>query len=235
VIQPLKRLMPLTIISLAWLLCSCGNTSNSTSGLEGKIIYDVSFPFEKNTVMLDLYPKELTFHFKDDMMHSEIKSSYDLLTTDFIIDNKQRKLTQLLKNMSSRYGMQLDESGMQSWLAQYPEIRLEPTTETETIAGYVCNKTVAHFVTDSLPDIFLYHTRGLGIDCSNWWNAFEGVDGFLLGYDMEQYGKRMRLRAREVKFEAIDDSEFAVPDNFKMTDAQGMHAQIMDVVNEFMH
>ena len=34
--------------------------------MEGKIIYDLSFPYEPNSVMLDLYPKEMTVYFKGD-------------------------------------------------------------------------------------------------------------------------------------------------------------------------
>jgi hypothetical protein len=232
---PLNRILPATYLALMLVIMSCGNTGKSTSGLEGKIIYDISFPFEQNSVMLDLYPKEMIFHFKKGMMHSEVKSSYDLLTTDFIIDNENRVLVQLLKNMSERYGMKLNESETRTWNRQYPEVRLEPTGETETIAGYVCNKTIARFVNDSLPPIELYHTKGIGLDASNWWNSFEGVDGFLMGYDIEQYGMRMRLRAREVNFQSIDDSEFAVSDKFEMTNSDSMKAQLTKVVSEFMN
>ncbi len=202
--------------------------------MEGKIVFDVTFPFEKNTVLMDLFPKEMTFHFKGSMMHSQVKSSYDLLTTDFIINNENKSMTQMLKNMSERYAMELDEAGVEEWRNQYPVVRLEPSNETIEIAGYICNKTTAHFINDSMPSIELYHTKGLGIEASNWWNQFYGVDGFLMGYDIEQYGKRMRLRAREVKFEAISDDKFIRPETFQVINLPEMNQQLLAVVSEFM-
>lgn len=202
--------------------------------MEGRIVYDVTFPFEPNTIMMDLFPKELVFHFKGNKMHGEVKSSYEMLTSDFIVDNNAMTMTQMLKNMGARYALNLDGDEVNEWLKQYPSLRMEPTTETVNIAGYVCNKTLAHFPNDSLPVIELYHTKGLGIDNRNWWNQFNGIEGFLLGYDIEQYGKRMRIRAREVHFEQIGDDVFQVPSNYKNVDIPEMNRQLIAVVEEFI-
>lgn len=232
--------LPTRIISALLLLLTgislsrCSMSTPSSGAMEGRIIYDVTFPYEENSVMMDLFPKEMTFHFKGSRMHSEVRSSYDLLTTDFIIDNESRTITQLLKNMSSRYAMELDADGTVQWLKQYPPVSIEPTTETSTIAGYVCSKSIAHFAGDSIPDIELYHTKGIGLDPANWWNQFNGVDGFLLGYDIVQYGKHMRMRAREVRFEAVSDDEFKIPDTFKSVSRAEMNNELIAVVEEFM-
>jgi hypothetical protein len=209
-------------------------TPKSTNQMEGRIVYDVTFPFEANTIMMDLFPKEMTFHFKGNMMHGEVKSSYEMLTSDFVIDNNNMSMTQMLKNMGERYALNLEGDDVAEWLKQYPELRLEQTSETVNIAGYVCNKTLAHFENDSLPVIELYHTKGMGIDNRNWWNQFGGIEGFLLGYDIQQYGKRMRMRAREVHFEQVDDKQFQIPANYKRVDMQEMNKQLMAVVEEFI-
>ncbi len=216
------------------IMARCSMTPKSTNQMEGRIVYDVTFPFEANTIMMDLFPKEMTFHFKGNMMHGEVNSSYEMLTSDFVIDNNKMAMTQMLKNMSERYALNLEGDDVAEWLKQYPELRLEQTTETVNIAGYVCNKTLAHFQNDSLPVIELYHTKGLGIDNRNWWNQYSGIEGFLLGYDIQQYGKRMRMRAREVHFEQVDDKQFEVPANYKRVDMQEMNKQLVAVVEEFI-
>ena len=139
-----------------------------------------------------------------------------------------------LKNMSKRYSVQMDSSEAEEWLKQYPKMRLEPTDETIVIAGYTCNKTIAHFPNDSIPSIELYHTKGLGLNTANWWNQFDGLDGFLLGYEIEQFGKRMRVRAREIKFEAIPDSKFQIPAEYVPLKPEEMYEQITSVVKEYM-
>lgn len=202
--------------------------------MEGKIIFDLSYPLDQGSSMIDLYPTEMIFHFKNNKMHSEIKSSYDILTTDLIIDCENRTFVQLLKNMSKRYGMKLNENETKVWYDKYPTYTFEKTDETIVIAGYVCNKTIAHVTNDSLPPIELYHTKGLGIEISNWWNPFSSIDGFLMGYDVDQYGMCMRLRAREVKFEIVDDKEFEVPANFEMIDASTMDQYLREVVEEYV-
>ncbi|MFN0033054.1 MAG: hypothetical protein ACKVOR_12915 [Flavobacteriales bacterium] len=222
------------VIITAVVVVRCSAGKSTGAGMQGVIVYDVTFPFEANSVMLDLYPKQMTMHFKDHMMRSSIHSSYDLLTTDFIIDNSKHSVVQMLKNMGDRVVMELQDEQVNDWMKQYPLVRLEPTNETVTIAGYVCNKTMAYFQHDSLPPIELYHTKGLGIEPSNWWNQFNGVDGFLMGYDIQQYGKRMRLRAREVRFAEVSSDEFVCPANFKPVDQNEMNRQLVAVVEEFM-
>ena len=230
-----SKLFLLTSLCATMIMARCSMTSNSSGKMEGKIVYDVSFPYETNTIMMDLFPKEMVFHFKGNKMHGEVKSSYEMLTSDFVIDNQQMTMTQMLKNMGERYALNLQGDEVAEWLKQHPVLQFEPTNETVNIAGYVCNKTLAHFENDSLPLIELYHTKGLGIDSRNWWNQYNGIDGFLMGYDIEQYGKRMRIRAREVHFEPVSDDEFQIPTNYQQVDMDMMKQQLIAVVEDFIN
>lgn len=202
---------------------------------EGTIIYDVSFPYEENSLMLELYPKEMTFDFNKHFMRGTIKSAWGVVATDIIIDSKNKKYTQMLKTFSDRYEMTLTENNINDWFVMSPPVIIEATTDTLTIAGFLCQKSIAKFTNDSLPSIELYHTKELRIDESNWWNQFHDVDGFLLGYEIEQYGKRMKLRAREVRFQPVAAERFVVPQNYIPVDAPGMKANIERVVKEFMN
>ena len=215
-------------------LHSCKSSEKCEAKNEGVIVYDITFPFEKPSVLLDLYPKEMSFHFKGNQMHSEIRSSYDILNSDFIIDHSNRSLIQMLKNMSQRSYMELDEGSVSSWLSQFGAMRFEPTSETIQIAGYICQKTLAHFDDATIPPIELYHSKGLGICNDNWWNQYQGIDGFLFGYEIEQFGKRMRFMAKEVRFESVDKSKFEVPSNYKLISSEEMNTQLQNVVDDFM-
>lgn len=184
--------------------------------------------------MLELYPKEMTFDFNKHFMRGTIKSAWGVVATDIIIDSKNKKYSQLLKTFSDRYVMTLTENNINDWFVMSPGVVIEPTEDTLTIAGFLCQKSIAKFENDSLPSIELYHTKELRIDETNWWNQFHEIDGFLLGYEIEQYGKRMKLRAREVRFQPVAAELFVVPDNYIPVDAQGMKANIERVVDEFM-
>lgn len=221
-------------VSVCLLLTGCGNNPIFNGKKEGIIYYDVTFPFEENSLMLELFPKEMVLEFKGKKMHSSIKSSYGVVATDFIIDHKAQTIVQMLKSFSERTFMAIEGDLVEKWIHQYPTVRIEYTNETDSIAGYLCQKAVAYFQNDSLPSVDLFYTKDLDIEPSNWWNQFQGLDGFLLGYDIEQYGKRMRLRAREVSFQEVTDDKFVIPSNYVATDMEGMNMQMDKLVEEFM-
>lgn len=219
-------------LCLGW---GCGEGKILGKKNQGIIVFDVSFPYEQNTLLLELFPREMVMEFKGDLTHSSVKSSYGVVATDFIINHDEKTITQLLKSFSDKYSLQLQGSQVNQWLAQYPPVRIEYTRDTESIAGYHCNKAIAYFESDSLPAIELFYTKDLELDHTNWWNQFNGIDGCLLGYDIEQYGKRMKLRARTVSFEEISNERFKVPTNYQPIDMIGMKNEIDKVVAEFMN
>lgn len=223
------------LIFLASALWRCSSGGLFSRKDEGQIIYDVSFPFEANSLLLELYPKEMVFEFKKDLIHTSVKSSYGVISTEFIIDNDEMTFTQMLKSFNERTYMELTEEAMPIWLKQYPRVRIEETDRTDSIAGYLCHHAIAYFLNDSVPPIDLYYTRDLSVRGTNWWNQFSALDGFLLGYEVEQYGKRMRLRAREVRFEPVSDERFVVPADYVKVDPGGMRHRIKSLMEEFMN
>jgi len=64
----------LLAIVLVGFISSCDSLSKVGSGLEGTIIFDVSYPYEAPTVMMDLYPKEMTVVFEKHKIHASLKN-----------------------------------------------------------------------------------------------------------------------------------------------------------------
>jgi hypothetical protein len=184
--------------------------------------------------MMDLYPKEMTVAFKDNKLHSSIKSEYDMLTTDFIVDNTQKEFSQLLKNMSERSAMKMNKEETIHWFDAMPGYRLEKTNETKIICGYKCYKTIAYPEDSSKPTIDIYATRSIGLDNSNWWNPYGDLDGFMMAYDIEQYGICMRMKAKRVCFEKVEPNEFDIPEAYTMTDARTMQGLLTEVVETYV-
>jgi hypothetical protein len=184
--------------------------------------------------MMDLYPKEMTVTFKDNKLHSSIKSEYDMLTTDFIVDNTQKEFAQLLKNMSKRSAMKMNKEQTMHWFDEMPGYRLEKTNETKLICGYKCYKTIAHPEDPAKPTIDIYATRSIGLDNSNWWNPYRNLEGFMMAYDIEQYGICMRMKAKRVCFEKVEPTEFDIPQTYSMTDAPTMQGLLTEVVETYV-
>jgi hypothetical protein len=201
---------------------------------EGKIIYDVTFPYETNDIKLALFPSEMTCIFDGDHQHTLIESAYGIVKSEFIIDHEKKEFNHLVACFGSDYVMHLNEGEYQDWVKQFPSVRLEPTEETMTIAGYECKKTIAYFKSDSLPSVELYSTTKLDLDGDNWWNTYAGVEGTLLGYDIEQYGRRMQVRAREVIFQKTSPEDFQVPSSYTRISASEMKAKLDEIVKDYL-
>jgi len=230
----LKNAQFLAALILISTLLGCSGNGLFSGKKEGQIIYDVTFPFEENSLLLELYPREMVFEFKDDRFHTTLKSSYGVISTEFIVDNDEGTFTQLLKSFSEKSFFTLDKEEMKVWMTQYPGVRFEKTGITDSIAGFLCEKTIAHFLNDSVPAIELYHTKAIKIDHSNWWNQFSEIDGFLLAYEVEQYGKRMRLKAREISYGPIAEERFEIQTEYQLVTSDAMKAKISSLMMDFM-
>jgi hypothetical protein len=224
----------LLMIVFVWFVASCSSLSKAGADIEGKIVYEISYPYETPSVMMDLYPKEMTVTFKDNKLHSSIKSEYDMLTTDFIVDNTQKEFAQLLKNMSKRSAMKMNKEQTMHWFDEMPGYKLEKTAETKLICGYKCYKTIAHPEDPAKPTIDIYATRSIGLDNSNWWNPYNQLEGFMMAYDIEQYGICMRMKAKRVCFEKVEPTEFDIPQTYTMTDAPTMQGLLTEVVETYV-
>jgi hypothetical protein len=58
---------------------------------EGKIIYDVTFPYELNDIKLALFPSEITCIFDGEHQHTPIESGYGIVKSELIIDQQHHE------------------------------------------------------------------------------------------------------------------------------------------------
>lgn len=199
---------------------------------EGYIRYEVSFPNETG-LMAQFYPKEMMFYFNENEAHAILASSYNVVTTDFFIGQKDEFFSHYFKSYGDKQVLHMHHQNIHEWLKRYPDVRLEKTKEKMEIAGYSCEKTIAHFLNDSLPIIELYSTTDFGPKDKNWWNKFEGLDGVLMGYEVNLYGKRMKLRAAEVVFGKQDPSVFVRPEGYRSVNFDQMDSSLKALSSVF--
>lgn len=228
--------MRYTLLSLITILflTQCKEAEESPNFDEGVIVYEVTFPFNQDDLLIHLFPGEMEMEFKQDKIHGRLKTVGNIVQTDFIVDNKSREFNQLLKAFEDRYVLSLDEKGVAGMLSTLPQMKLTPTEETDSLAGYLCRKTIAEFTNDSVPNIELWHTSEIDIDSPNWCNQFNALDEVLLGYEIEEYGMRMRLRATEVKYVEVKDENFGIPPDHKSVDLANMRAKIFELMETYM-
>ncbi len=199
---------------------------------EGYIRYEVTFPYESG-LMTQFYPKEMIFYFNEEQAHAVLSSAYNVVSTDFFIGEKDEFFSHYLKSFGDKKVIHMHHTNVKEWLKRYPDVSLEATNETIEIAGYKCQKTIAHFLVDSLPTIDLYSSKDIGINDKNWWNKFDGLEGVLMGYEVNLYGKRMKLRAKEVVFEKQDPSVFERPEGYEEVNFEQMDNALKELSSSF--
>jgi hypothetical protein len=218
---------------VAMSIVSCDSSDTQREFSEGVIEYEVSFPFDQDDVLINLYPQKMIMNFDDGQIQAELRSLGGIVTSQFFVDNNTQHFSQMLKSFDEKVAMNLDAGGVASMLRNMPRMALVPTGETDSIAGFLCNKTIANFTTDSVPAIVLYHTSEIILEDPNWWNQFNGCKEVLLGYEVEQFGMRMRLLATSVRMEEVDGQVFEIPEGYSEVDWLGMQSKIEGLLQQF--
>ena len=212
-------------------LTSCDTDQKKDQGI---IFYDVSFPFLENSVLKNVFPAEMKLTFKDNNVKADLQSLGGIVASGFMADGNERTYCQVFKSYQEHYKVELDASGVDAYNAEQVGVRLEPTDQKETVAGYECDVTIAHFLTDSVPPITLYHTQEIDVEDPNWFTQYKEIDGVLLGYEIEQFGMRMRLLARQVSFTSIPDEQFEFGPQYNLINTNQMKEKIQALLEEYM-
>lgn len=225
--------MRLLKFSVVILLLSAAGCAMPGKPDEGIIVYDVTFPFLEDNILKNVFPEEMKFYYKEDQVKAELRSLGGIVTTGFVASEEDRILKQLLKNYQDRLMVVLNEDETNALIKRQPQLRLVSTDEQVEVAGYMCEVTIAEFTSDSMPPVRLLHTTELGIENPNWFNQYHEIEGVLLGYELEQFGMRMKLSAREVLHNEVNPEVFNVDADYRVVSTDEFRSTITGLLSEF--
>jgi hypothetical protein len=75
-------------------------------------------------------------------------------------------------------------------------------------------------------------TDEIEVENPNWYTPFAGAEGVLLKYELEQWGMRMTLTAREIIFKEVPDEQFEIPASYKEISADSMYLHLEELLEE---
>lgn len=199
---------------------------------EGYIKYEVSFPYESG-LMTQFYPKEMYYYFNEEQAHITLSSSYGVVQTDFFIGQKDQFFSHYLKSFGDKKVIHMHHTNVHEWLNRYPKVNIQSSDEKMEVSGLSCLKAIADFEPDTIADVMLYYTKDIEIKDDNWWNRYAGVDGVLLEYEVDLYGKRMKVKAVEVVFEKQELAKFERPEGYEEVNMDQMEAALKELSSSF--
>jgi len=238
-----KFISAATALFFCFFLFTCTSESESledvgaNSNLE--VVYSVEFPFLKDKTLLKWFPTEYATILSKNELFGEMNSKMNVICNRFYANEKDKVIFQTLENMSGKYSCEMEEVDVTKFINSMPEMIISAPRADTTILGIKCQVAMAEFKIDSVPPVKLYYTNELDIENPNWYNQYREINGFLMGYEIEQFGMRMKLMAKsltKVNKPILSDLVFGErkSENYQHKNPQELKEEIQDMIDDFM-
>ena len=182
---------------------------------EGIIEFDITYPNnEAGELLAAFLPDEMTLKFKNDKTVGTFSAGMGVFKATMISDPNNKTVLQLFKVLKEKYVHEFDSAQIKFLFSEINEPKITFVDETKVIAGYSCKKAIVTFKDNIKEEFSVYYTNEIAIKNSNWFTPFYEIDGVLLEYQVRKYNYEMRLIAKEVISEEIDDAEFEIPEGY---------------------
>jgi GLPGLI family protein len=213
-------------IVLLFALISISYFSNAQSKKlkEGVAEFDVSYPSLTTEMkqMESMLPKILTIYFKNDQSRVEMNTSMG--STAVLSDNTKKEVIVLMDMMDKKIAIKQSQEDLAKKEAELkksgkmPDFTIVETKETKIIAGYKCKKAIVQYTLDGKKEqMICYYTEDLPrVNSSTDNMALKEIKGFLMEYNINQSGIQMRILAKNVKAQKVEDKLFLIPDDYKI-------------------
>lgn len=207
--------MKKTLFFIAAALCL--NSAIAQKGsFEGKVVYELSFPgMELDANTAAMMPKESSFFIKDTKSRMEMSMGMGMSTVT-LSDSKDKSTTLLYDMMGNKMAIKMTEEEMKKKNASEKTPTVKQLPETKEIAGYKCKKAEISLNDAENTVTTVYYCPELSSkNLVFGQDHLKGIDGFPMEFETKQQGMTMRFAAKQVTKEAVADSKFTVPSDYK--------------------
>ncbi len=213
-------------IAISLGLSSCSGDEDIS---QGEIEFEILYPYYQGTgLMASMLPDKMTMVFKDGVYKTEVARG-SIFKSAFIIDCNKKTVTNLFQFGTRKYYAVMNAKAVKKMLGSEPKPQYLDSNDGDSLAGFLCRKTVAYYEELEQPDVAIYSTTDINIPNSNWWTPFHEIDGVLLEYEVERFNFRMRFSATKFTQREVEDSEFEIPSNYKKVSIEKIEKELKDV------
>lgn len=221
-----KQFTPVLVVVAVLVTVGCGSegTKEKKRISEGRIVYKLDYPqFEEDNIFTSMFPREMTFKFKDDNTKNELKTSMAVFSTSLLANVKEKKVTHLVRIANKYSGLEMDSVEIMKEYGKKPDgMKITPTDSTKEIAGFVCHHARVTFEGDSIKDFDIFYTDEIGIHEPNWCTPFYEIKGVLMEATVNKFNIDMHMIATSVVEEEYPVEEFTVTHEYQPISVQEM-------------
>jgi len=196
---------------------SCIITPLKAQLFEGKILYDIELGKDLDPKAQMMMPQKSTFYIKGNKsrMEAELPMGMSNVT---ITDLEKKTSTVLLNFLGNKYA--IEEPVKEETEFESKRFKISNSEETKKIAGYLCKKAQI---------IYIDTATGEEMNADAWFTdeiitnsrlleqSFAQLNGTLMEFLISQEGLTMKLTAKEVTSQAVDDKLFSLPSDYHRT------------------
>lgn len=195
-------------------LSSCGGGgAGAGDTTQGEIIYQVSYPdLDPDGVLVTMLPEELKITFKDKKMKTSFKTAAGILKMDVISDADSYEMINTIEIFGTQYAVRIDSSADYRLGESLGAFEAVTTEEVVHIAGQNVRKVDLFFEGETDAKT-IYVSDDFEVVDPNWATIYGAIQGMLMEYEIEHYDILMHLKAAEIRYKEINDSDFQVDED----------------------
>lgn len=181
-------------------------------GPSGYIKYNMSYAESNMTKEeLEMMPEETEMWFKGDLVKLRMPMGMGMQSDVLILKDK---VVLLMDLMGNKLAMESTKSEVESQNADTKKAVVKLVDgETNKVAGYDCKKAILS--TPGEKDMIVWYTDKIKSNGS-WYFQMSEIKGFPLEFSMKTGEMSVRMTAKEVRMENVDDAEFTVSSDYKV-------------------
>lgn len=220
------NILAVFFIAISFSLSSCSGDEEIS---QGELEFEILYPYYQGSgLMASMLPDKMSMVFKDGVYKTEV-SRGSIFKSSFIIDCNKKTVTNLFQFGTRKYYAVMNEKAVKKMLSTEPKPQYLDSNDGDSLAGFLCKKTVAYYEELEQPDVAIYSTSDIKIPNSNWWTPFHEIDGVLLEYEVERFNFRMRFSATNFTQREVEDSEFDIPSGYKKVSIEKIEKELKEV------
>ncbi len=201
----------MTVIAVAIAMTS---VKAQTKISEGSVTYTITMTDnDMDPQVASMMPKEMTVSFKGDRSKSDMKMGMGNVSA--IYDVKAKMLITLMDMMGQKNAIKMSEADMEKESGKQPKTSIKYLDDTKVICGYTCHKAEVSTEGDKHKQVVYYTKDIVSKNANAMKGGLKGIEGFPLEYEMNMKGMGMKMTAKSISKDKVDDAIFKIPEGYK--------------------
>jgi hypothetical protein len=211
----LKFLIYLPFIFASFLIVACSSSGINKKKDEGKIVYDIEILGENlDAFMVSMMPSQAEFYFKKEKTAMFLSSKGNLVRFAAYSNGEEKIITQEIKLMNKK--VKSDFNAREIFIyTDHPSFTIIETDFIDSIAGTYANVDLVIYDQINKKEAELLYSPEIKVTNPNWYNIYNDIPYVLLKYEYNQFGLKLRLKARSIEFMKVDKDIFISSDEYR--------------------